>query len=272
MASFSTSILNNLPILPFFDSDKIILRKGSSLFGKCGPVKIPLRPTRFARLEFYRFESKDELIKSSDILDYVPFPVIPDVEGEGSWLYLHRSFGKRERYHKRVVQLSSCTFIGLFLEDDIPIACSHVFFICSKKNLKTGPTAGEKRPAKKRRKQLSEEDEERLFGGPTSSDDLSNHPSGDSKMDYEQMIRTSTSQTITISTEPIIHTALTQNEQSSGGISVMKVSHLVDPTQTNETICLPFIPQSSPYRISQKKYCLDSITKDQYQITESQLE
>lgn len=133
------------------------------------------------------------------------------------------------------------------------------FYICSKKNLKTGPTAGEERPAK-RRKHLSEEDEERLSGGPTSSDDSSNHPSGD----YEQMIRTSTSQTITISTEPIIHTALTQNEESSGGVSVMKVSHLVDPTpQTNETISLPFIPQSSPYRISQtEKYRLDLITKD----------
>jgi len=54
---------------------------------------------------------------------------MPDEDGEGSWLYLHHNFEKRENFakgYKKTFQLSSCAFVGLFLEDSIPIACTHL--------------------------------------------------------------------------------------------------------------------------------------------------
>jgi len=54
MTFYAASILQDLPMIQFFDGDKIILRKGASLFGKYGPVKVALRPSMFACLEFFR--------------------------------------------------------------------------------------------------------------------------------------------------------------------------------------------------------------------------
>jgi len=54
---------------------------------------------------------------------------VPDEGGDGSWLYLHRNFEKRENIiegYKKKYQLSSCTFVGLFLEGSVPIACTHL--------------------------------------------------------------------------------------------------------------------------------------------------
>lgn len=54
MECFPVSILDDLPVLEFFEGDTVILRKGGSLFGKVGPTKLDLRPKKFAYLEFYR--------------------------------------------------------------------------------------------------------------------------------------------------------------------------------------------------------------------------
>jgi len=54
MTIYAASILKDLPMIQFFDGDKIILRKGGSLFGKSGPVKVAVRPSMFALLEFFR--------------------------------------------------------------------------------------------------------------------------------------------------------------------------------------------------------------------------
>jgi hypothetical protein len=293
MECFPVSILNNLPVLEFFEGDTVILRKGGSLFGKVGPTKLDLRPKKFAYLEFYRFGSKDKLLKASDILEYLPFPVVPNKKGDGSWLYLHRSFGKRENYtdgYKKIVQLSSCTFVGLFLEEGEPIACSHQFYICSKKNLRTGPNALEKRATKRRKKsdkkELSEEDEEEgaAYSNGHSSAEDSNF-NNDNKMGSEQMMMHAR-QCNTIFAMPIVHNVANQKEDSSffsselqDGPSIMKVSHLVDPPlrvipQQNQPIithqmALPFnLSQFPPDLVNQSR--LESIprTRNQNQVNE----
>lgn len=163
------------------------------------------------------------------------------------------------------------------------------FYICSKKNLRTGPNALEKRATKRRKKsdkkELSEEDEEEgaaSSNGHNSAED--SNFNDDNKMDSEQMMMHAR-QSNTIFAMPIVHNVANQKEDDSlffsselqDGPSIMKVSHLVGPPlRVTPQLNQPTITHQMalPLNLSQfppdlmNQYYLESITQNQNQINE----
>lgn len=145
--------------------------------------------------------------------------------------------------------------------------------------MRTGPTVLEERATKRRKqsqKNISEEDEdEGEFSEHVSAED--SNFSSDGRMGYEQM---NNSQSNTIFTVPIIYNVPSQKENYSSfsselhdGTSVMKVSHLVNPTPfiTHQPITSyqTLFSQFTPDQVNQtEKYRLDLLAKNQNQINE----
>jgi len=156
---FSEDELMDLPIIKFFQEDKVILRKGGKIFGRNGPMRINLSLKKQGVLEIFKLNEDKSYTKATEIV-YRPFPIVCD--GNETYLYLHNQLFKKEYPSdgcKRIIQLASSSFLGIFFEDDKPVAVSPKFSFQSKKYLKSRSREARTQERKKRKSSSDEESE-----------------------------------------------------------------------------------------------------------------